>query len=312
MKKIGIISISLIVCAVIGFIWWKNVYKSDFYYEEARVEREDISATILSTGTVQPENRLEIKPPVNGRAEKVMVQEGDKVKKGQILVWMSSSERATLIDAARTVSKKELKRWEDLYPPTAVVAPIDGMIILRNLESGQSFTSTDPVLVMSDRLTVKAQVDETDIATIKLKEKAEIILDAYPDVTIKASVDQIAYDAKTINNVTTYLVDVLPIKTPEFMRSGMTANVTFMLQTKKNVLCLPTDFIKQDGDYALVLTRGANGEVKEQSIQVGINDGKKTEILEGLAENDIVLLQRKIRPKGPTSSPFSTMRKKSN
>src|SRR6185295_1884406 len=110
-----------------------------------------------------------------------------------------------------------------------VLAPIDGTIILRNVQQGQTFAGTDALFVMSDRLTVKAQVDETDIAQVALKQAAKITLDAYPQKEFPASVDKIAYDATTVNNVTTYIVDVLPENTPDFLRSGMTANVNFLI-----------------------------------------------------------------------------------
>jgi macrolide-specific efflux system membrane fusion protein len=48
-----------------------------------------------------PQNRLEIKPPIAGRAEEVLVNEGELVKAGQIIAWMSSTDRAALLDAAR-------------------------------------------------------------------------------------------------------------------------------------------------------------------------------------------------------------------
>ncbi len=57
---------------------------------------------------------------------------------------------------------------------------------------------------------------------------ASVVLDAYPDQPFPGKVNEIAYDAKTVNNVTTYSVNVLPDKTPTFMRSGMTANVSFV------------------------------------------------------------------------------------
>src|SRR5262249_54993338 len=147
-------------------------------------------------------------------------------KKGQVMAWMSSTERAALLDAASARGEDELKQWEELYRPTPILAPIPGTVIARNVESGQTFTVSDAVLTMSDRLTVKAQVDETDIAQIALKQRASIVLDAYPQEKLDAIVDQIAYDAKTVNSVTTYVVDVLPRNTPKFMRSSMTANVT--------------------------------------------------------------------------------------
>ena len=311
MKKKIIIFIAIIFVLAIAILIWKTVKAPEINYEEIKVEKGNISVEILATGTVQPENRLEIKPPVAGRIEKVLVDEGEKVTKGQILAWMSSNERAALIDSARALGKKELARWEKLFRPTPVMAPIDGNIILRNVEEGQSFTTNDPILVMSDRLTVKAQVDETDMALIKLKQKASIILDAYSEKGIPAKVDQIAFEAKTVNNVTTYLVDVLPENTPDFMRSGMTANVNFLLQEKKGVINVPLDVITTEEDISRVLIKGPQEEIFEREVKTGITDGKIIEILEGLSEGDIVLKEvRGPKKSSSTTNPFSPMRRK--
>src|SRR3954471_4307740 len=68
---------------------------------EVEVQRGRIEVTVTATGIVQPENRVEIKPPISGRVESVLANEGDRVPKGKILAWMSSTERAALLDAAR-------------------------------------------------------------------------------------------------------------------------------------------------------------------------------------------------------------------
>jgi len=261
-------------------------------YREVSVTRGDVDATILSTGVVQPRNRLEIKPPIAGRAEQVLVQEGERVTKGQIMAWMSSTERAALIDAARARGPEELKRWEELYRPTPVLAPIDGTIILRSVEPGQTFTGSDAVFVMSDRLTIKAQVDETDISRIRLRQHAQLMLDAYPNQTFAGAVDQIAYDAKNVNNVTTYQVDVLPKKAPSFMRSGMTANVRFVTESRQDVLLVPSEAVKSRGSKTTVRLAAASPDDQpdEKEIKIGLTDGRVTEVLDGLKENDKVLV----------------------
>ena len=53
--------------------------------------------------------------------------------KGQILAWMSSTERAALMDAARSKGPEEVSRWEELYRPTPILAPIRGTVISRNI-----------------------------------------------------------------------------------------------------------------------------------------------------------------------------------
>ncbi|WP_372522753.1 efflux RND transporter periplasmic adaptor subunit [Sulfuricaulis sp.] len=287
---------AVLVLAIAGgaAVYWISGRNAQPVYRELTVSRGDLEVTILSTGTVAPKNRLDIKAPIPGRAEQVLVDEGYKVTKGQILAWMSSTERAALIDAARAKGPDELKHWEELYRSTPILAPVNGTIITRNVEAGQTFTSADAIFVMSDYLIVLAQVDETDLAQIRLGQPASIVLDAYPDQSFTGKVDEIAFDAKTVNNVTTYSVNVLPDKTPTFMRSGMTANVSFVTASRRNVLLVPGDALKsRDGHmYVLLPPKKPNGSPIEKEIKVGLSDGKRTEVLEGVAEGEKLLALR--------------------
>ena len=290
-KKLILVVIILILAGVGGYFLTKEK-KVKTIYEAVKVTRGDLAVTVVATGTVQPENRLEIKSPVAGRVEEVLIKEGQVVKKGQILAWMSSTERAALMDSARAKGADEVKKWEELYRPTPVISPINGTIILKNVESGQTFTNADAIFVLSNRLTVKGQVDETDIASIKVKQNANIILDAYSENKIPAVVAAIAYDATTTNNVTTYLVDVAPIKTPDYMRSGMTANVTFSIRSQENVLVIPTSAIEATDTGDAVLVRNAEGKKTSKPVKIGLTDGKMSEVVEGLAEGEIVLIKQ--------------------
>lgn len=273
-----------------GYVFSKQDAKDQ--YREYTMAKGELDVTIQATGNVAPENRLEIKPPIAGRVERILVEEGARVRKGQILAWMSSTERAALLDAARARGPQELKKWESLYRPTPVIAPIDGTIILRQVEPGQTFTNTDSIFVLSDRLTVKAQVDETDIAQVKLQQVAEIRLDAYPDEKFSARVDQIAFDSKTNNNVTTYLVDVLPDKPPTFMRSGMTANVVLFVAAKSEILLVPNEALKTQGGRTIVLVRENSSGHQERVVRLGITDGKISEVLSGLKEGETILIPK--------------------
>lgn len=275
-----------------GIFLSKGNGKGGFLYREVPIIKGDIEISILSTGTVAPKNRLEIKAPVAGRIDQVLVQEGQLVRKGQVLAMMSSTERAAMLDAARAKGPEELAKWSELYLATPVLSPINGTLILRSVEPGQTFTTTEAIFVISDRLTVQARVDETDIAQIKLKSDASIALDAYPDQAMKATVDQIAFDATTVNNVTTYVVNVAPEKVPDFMRSGMTANVTFRIRSKKDILIVPNEAIKVISGRTTVNLQGAKGEAYAHDIETGISDGKMTEVLNGLAEGDKVLIAK--------------------
>lgn len=307
MKKKVIIGVVVLIVlgGLIKFFFFKENNKVK--YTESVIKKDSIQVTILATGTVQPENRLEIKPPVAGRIEKVLVEEGAQVRKGQILAWMSSTERAALIDSARSQGEEEVKRWEDIYKTTPISAPISGTIIKKNIESGQTFTTNDAVLVMSNRLTIKAQVDETDLAQIKKGQNCQVRLDSYPEEKIDSQVERIAYEAKTVNNVTTYVIDVLPLKAPEFMRSGMTANITFFVKNKENVVVIPTEYILYEEGKANALVKQSSGEMLKVAIKTGESEGKHTEVLSGLNEGDVVAL--KVMEKAEQkSNPFMPMR----
>ncbi|MFH1723993.1 MAG: HlyD family efflux transporter periplasmic adaptor subunit [Elusimicrobiota bacterium] len=293
----------LVVGSVCAWRWIRDKDEGP-RFEPVRVELGDIEVTILATGMVQPQNRVEIKPPISGRAEKILAKEGQKVKQGQLLAWMSSTERAALLDAARAKGPEELAHWQDLYKPAPLVAPLDGEIIARKVEPGQAVTAQDAVFIMSDRLIIKAQVDETDIGSVRVGQRATITLDAYPDESVSGKVDHIAFEATTVSNVTVYEVDILPERVPSFMRSGMTANVQFLIAAKNGVLVLPAQAVHSRGERSMVLIRDPEGGKRpsRMRIETGLSDGKRVEVVSGLREDDEVLLRTMEMPKSRESA----------
>ena len=319
-KKIGILIgiAALIGLGVVLRIKSKSPESAKIEYLAVQVQKRSIAKTIVATGVVQPENRVEIKPPIAGRADQVLVVEGEMVKAGQILAWMSSNERAALLDAAQAKGPDEVKKWKELYKPIPVLAPISGMIISRKIEPGQSFTNADSVLAMSDRLTIKAQVDETDLALIQLRQPSFVTLDAYPNQQIPAWVEKIAYDAKTVNNVTTYTVTVILKKNPPFLRSGMTANVSFRIAEHPDALVIPAGAVKtQEGKTITWITTNpqvyplkAMKDSTSREIKMGLSEGPWVEVTEGLKEGEWVLdlvYQAGSSEEKSASSPFSPM-----
>lgn len=305
----------LLVVALVagGTAWWalKRGKHEEMVakYETVKVARGNIEVTVQSTATVRPQNRLEIKPPIAGRVDEVLVREGDSVAAGQIIGWMSSTDRAALLDAARARGPAELEHWKEIYKATPIVAPLDGTIIARDAEPGQTVTAQDTLLVMSDVLVVEAQVDETDLAQIALGQSVVVALDAYPERSFSATVSHIAYESETVNNVTIYKVEVLPDKMPEFVRSGMTANVTFTAQAASGVLVLPAEAVHDEEGRQVVWVPGpaGNGGRSSRPVELGLSDGKHYELKDGLAEGDLVLVPRVQEPitsGGTKSNPF--------
>lgn len=253
----------------------------------------NIQNVISSTGTVLPKNRLEVKPSVSGRVEEILVREGQSVKAGETLAWMSSTERAALLDAARGQNEEALRYWQEVYKAIPLISPINGEVIVAKTQPGQTVTTADPVLVLSDQLIVRAQVDETDIGKIKDGQSALLHLDAYPDTKISAQVEHIYYESKTINNVTIYEVDLLPQEVPEFFRSGMNAAIDFIAQSKDNALLIPAEAVLREKNGSFVLIKDANGQSRQRPVQLGISDDKNVEVLSGLDAYDTVIVKTK-------------------
>jgi len=308
-KNKTILLIALVVAMLIPLAFTLKPHSNaDGRTKEVHPVFGSIRLTISTTGTVQPQNRLEIKPPISGRIEKILVREGDRVRNGQTIASMSSTERAALLDAAQAKGPEAVQYWEEVYRPTPLLAPIGGEVIVRAVEPGQTVTANDVVLVLSDRLIVKAQVDETDIGKVKRKQPARISLDAYPQILVHAVVDHISYESKIVNNVTMYEVDILPQRVPGVFRSGMSANVDIIEETKNNVLLLPREAVQQGAEGSFVLIRGAkNGKIVRQPIERGIADEESIEILSGLTTEDRIVIKTAIAParkRSGKSSPF--------
>ena len=98
-------------------------------YRAVPVVKDDLQITVLATGNVQPNNQLVIYPPISGRIEKIMVKEGDTVRKGQKLMDLSSTERATLLDEAANQGTSQLAHWQQLYQETPLLSPENGEVI---------------------------------------------------------------------------------------------------------------------------------------------------------------------------------------
>lgn len=314
--KLPIYLLVLIIIALGIIIFNKTAHKtSDESMQEVELGIGNIEIATTATATVQPQNRLELKPPINGRLEKILVKEGDAVKEGQTLAWMSSTERAALLDAAEAKGEESVKYWEEVYKAAPLISPIDGEVIVSKDYPGQTITSSDVVMVLSDHLIVQAQVDETDIGKVRVGQPANISLDAYPQIEISGKVNHIYYESQVVNNVTIYQVDILPDKVPDMFRSGMSATVSIIEEAKNNVMTLPLGAVSWNKDGAYVFVRRLPGAKPDKvKVEIGISDDKNVEIVSGLNSNDnVVLVTQKYKApqasKGSTN-PFMPSRKK--
>jgi membrane fusion protein, macrolide-specific efflux system len=291
MNKRNLVIVAVIIL-VIGGLWlaFGRGKKKEAAFKEVTPTVGHIESSITASGTVQPQNRLEVKPPIGGRIDKILVEEGQQVKVGDILALMSSTDRATLLDAARLQGEDSLKNWQEVYKPTPLLAPINGEVIVKSVDPGQIVSASDPVVVLSDRLIVQAQVDETDIGKVKIAQEAVVTLDAYPDIEAKARVDHIYYESTTVNNVTIYKVDILPDQVPDVFRSGMSANVKIIRESRDRALLVPMDAVKQKDGKSVVFVREESGEKPvKREVKTGLSDENNIEITSGLTAEDTIV-----------------------
>ncbi len=298
---------AVLVLAAAG-TWWFGV-RGDKKpaFREYKLARGNLKLVISAAAEVRPQNRIEIKPPLAGRIEKIMVEEGDVIKKGQVLAWLSSTDRAALLDAARAKGPEEAAKWEDVYRPTPLVAPLSGFIIGRFSEPGQTVSGGSVPLVMADRLIVRAEVDETDMGKIKIGQKVDVNLDAYPEIRMPGRVDHLAFEARTVNNVTVYDLEIELLKNPEILRSGMTATVDIVVARSDNVVLAPAEALTESKGKLFVTLKGANGQEKPVPVEIGLSDGAYVEIVKGAEEGATLLISwRGIGPSsaGPSGNPL--------
>jgi membrane fusion protein, macrolide-specific efflux system len=296
-RKSKIIIAVLVVAAAIVFAYkFFGSKDAEAVTKEIHPSRGNIQVTISTTGIVYPRNRLEVIPTVPGRIEKMMVNEGDTVRKGQILAYMSSSDRASLIDAARSQGADAMKYWEEAYKPIPIIAPIDGTVIVRTIEPGQTVTTATDIAVISDKLIVRAAVDETDIGRVALGQRASVSLDAHPEITVTGKVSRIFYESTISNNVTIYYVQIECDRIPSVFRSGMSANIEIVEKTRRNALLLPGETVKDDNGEKYVVVKGeSEGKQRPERriVTTGLSSNGNIEITSGLADSDTVIISSK-------------------
>ncbi|MDO8803499.1 MAG: HlyD family efflux transporter periplasmic adaptor subunit [Elusimicrobiota bacterium] len=244
-----------------------------------------------AAGNVEPENRVLVTPSVSGRAEEVLFTEGQVVDKGQIMAWISSSERTALLDSLKMKESTpgEKKMVEEAYNLAPVVAPIAGMVVKRSVEPGQSVSAAKELAVISDRLIVKTFVDETDIGSVKEGQRADFYLDAFPKDRHEGRVLAISHESSLKDGVIVYEVKILPVGSIAVMRSGMTADVLVITGSKSNVMTIPKKSVKyRDGDALVSVKDSPAGKLTEKKIAVGATNESAIEVLSGLSDTDTV------------------------
>ncbi|HNV92435.1 MAG TPA: efflux RND transporter periplasmic adaptor subunit [Candidatus Cloacimonas sp.] len=223
------------------------------------------------------------------------------------------------IEYAQASSQYEMIR--DLDVPgkvTHVYATSSGVVIERNINEGEMVQSSltsygEGTVIMKiadlNQMIIKSNINEVDISKFKLSQNAEISLDALPYEKYEGRVVRIAPQAIIENNAKVFPIEISINTNGKIAKPGMTANVTILADSRENVLVIPIRAVfsnDKNQDIVYLVTGNttstpatkANDKEKTSAtpnyvstpIKLGTNDLLQVEVIEGLKEGDIILL----------------------
>ncbi len=201
-------------------------------------------------------------------------------------------------------SQASLKQLEEQLAYTTIVAPMDGVILSRDVEIGDAVSSilvlgSTATLLMTEGDThevyVQGKVDEADIAHVYMGQPARIKVESFRNRVFHGKVTKIAPMGVEKDNVTTFEVRVSINNPGGELKTNMTANAEILLDEHKNVLMVPENAIVYNNKketFVAVPDKSQKDGTRKVPVQIGLSNGSVTEIVSGLKEGDQVVLQQ--------------------
>ena len=187
-------------------------------------------------------------------------------------------------------TRAALQQEETNLRYTRILSPVDGVVISRNVDIGQtvaaSFQTPTLFSIAQDltRMQIDTNVDEADIGRIRVGQQVQFTVDAYPDVQFPGKVSEVRNAPITVQNVVTYIV-VIKVANPEHkLKPGMTANVSIITASSQGVLKIPNAALRFKWTVQKAPDRGKGGGAAGGAPAAGEQDGQKRQgvwILEG-------------------------------
>ena len=188
-------------------------------------------------------------------------------------------------------SMAALARAQKQLAKTVLRAPINGVVTDVGQKAGQTVTIQDPVLsIMTENsLLVEIDISEVDIGKVKLSDKTEVSLDAFPDEKFAGKVIEISPSETISQGVVYYKAKVGFDNFDGRPKPGMTADVDIITETKDNVLLVPSLAVtRTDGEGVVKVL--LDDKLTEVKVQTGLRDDEgQMEIISGLKEGDKVV-----------------------
>lgn len=208
-----------------------------------------------------------------------------------------------------------------------IYSPIDGVVISRDVEVGQTVVSNMNVanlytIADLDNMQVVGNVDEADIGQVRVGQNVTFTVDAYPDNVFSGSVTQVRLNPTTESNVVTYEVIVAAPNPDHKLIPGLTANLTIYVTEEKDITVIPNQAFRfsphnyldadnlpafdgnlpqlQDGQK--MVWKVSDGRLIPVAVSVGVSNGIDTQILSGLNRGDEIAVEYAV-PQSENESP---------
>lgn len=212
--------------------------------------------------------------------------------------------RAKIAEARAQVAQAlaAAERADEELANATIKAPIHGTVLTRDLEIGSPVSSilnlgANATLIMTlgdiSQVFVRGKVDEADIGFVRLGLPARITTESFRDKVFKGQVTQISPIGMEKDNVTTFEVEVSIDNPGQELKANMSANAEIILEERPNSLIVPEAAVTYDAQKNATVELadpGAEGGHRTVPVTLGIGNGTRTEVREGLKRGDKVVL----------------------
>jgi multidrug efflux pump subunit AcrA (membrane-fusion protein) len=172
----------------------------------------------------------------------------------------------------------------------SIRAPFDGVLTDWTLSVGDSASTTAGTLATTQKV-ADIDLNEVDVANVKVGQKATLTFDAVDDLSLTGTVAEVADTATTSQGVVSYAVKIAFDSQDDRIKAGMSVSVAIITDVKQDVLLVPNSAVKTAGDSSYVQTL-QNGQPVNLDVQVGASNDTETEITGGsIKEGDSIITQ---------------------
>jgi RND family efflux transporter MFP subunit len=293
------------------------------------VKSEKVTAILRYSGTIEPYQSIPLTFQTPGTVEKVLVDAGDEVKKGQLLATIEKNDLQSMYNvtlAKYEQAKDAYNRLKSVYDKGSLseikwvemetnmeqaksslelsknnldkcnmYAPCNGIIGHRNIEPGMSsivIGSAPLQLVDIKMVYVKISVPENEIGKIKKGMKVQFIVSALNDIVFEGEISNISPVADLISR--TYETKILVPNSNMDLKPGMVCDVKMDLASEKEMVLIPYYSVSKEGNNPYVFLIDPNQKrVKKQIIKTGQFYGSDLEVLSGLKQGQVIVKEGK-------------------